>query len=105
MPRRFKTHPVRFTITVMTTTASGTLEALKQRIESREARVGVVGMGYVGLPLSLLFSGERFRVTGFDIAADKVTTLNAGGSYIARILPEMIQQAQKAGFHATADYS
>jgi UDP-N-acetyl-D-glucosamine dehydrogenase len=89
----------------MTIAASGALEALKQRIASREARVGIVGMGYVGLPLALLFSGERFHVTGFDIATDKVATLNAGGSYIVRILPEMIQQAQKAGFHATADYS
>lgn len=62
-------------------------------------------MGYVGLPLALLFSGQKFRVTGFDIAADKVDTLNAGGSYIVRILPEMIREAQKAGFRATADYS
>ena len=62
-------------------------------------------MGYVGLPLALLFSGERFQVTGFDIAADKVETLNAGGSYIVRILPAEIQQAQKSGFRATADYS
>jgi len=77
----------------------------KQRIETREARIGIVGMGYVGLPLALLFSGEKFRVTGFDIAADKVATLNRGGSYIVRILPEMIQQAQKSGFSATADYS
>jgi len=89
----------------MTIAAPGTLVALKQKIESRQARVGIVGMGYVGLPLALLFSGERFRVTGFDIAADKVATLNSGGSYIVRILPEMIQEAQKAGFHATADYS
>jgi UDP-N-acetyl-D-glucosamine dehydrogenase len=89
----------------MTIAVPGTLDALKQKIESRQARVGIVGMGYVGLPLALLFSGERFRVNGFDIAADKVATLNAGGSYIVRILPEMIQEAQKAGFHATADYS
>ena len=73
--------------------------------ETRQARIGIVGMGYVGLPLALLFSGERFRVTGFDIAPDKVSTLNAGGSYIVRILPEAIQEAQKAGFRATADYS
>jgi UDP-N-acetyl-D-mannosaminuronate dehydrogenase len=71
------------------------LAELKQKIETREARIGIVGMGYVGLPLALLFSGERFRVTGFDIAADKVNTLNAGGSYIVRILPAEIQQAQK----------
>ena len=62
-------------------------------------------MGYVGLPLALLFSGERFQVTGFDIAPDKVEKLNAGGSYIVRILPAAIQGAQKAGFSATSDYS
>jgi UDP-N-acetyl-D-glucosamine dehydrogenase len=89
----------------MTTAAVSPLEELKRKIETRQARVGIVGMGYVGLPLALLFSEERFRVTGFDIATDKVATLNAGGSYIVRILPEMIQKAQEAGFHATADYS
>jgi UDP-N-acetyl-D-glucosamine dehydrogenase len=81
------------------------LPELKQRIESREARIGIVGMGYVGLPLALLFSGERFRVTGFDIASDKVSTLNSGGSYIVRIPPELIREAQKNGFRATSDYS
>ena len=89
----------------MATVATGSLAEIKKKIETREARVGIVGMGYVGLPLALLFSGEKFRVTGFDIAADKVKALNAGGSYIVRILPEMIQEAQKAGFRATADYS
>ena len=88
-----------------TTLAPSSLASLKQKIETREARVGVVGMGYVGLPLALLFSAERFRVTGFDIASDKVRALNDGGSYIVRILPEMIQEAQKSGFRATTDYS
>jgi len=60
---------------------SNRLAELRARIESREARIGIVGMGYVGLPLALLFSGERFRVTGFDIAPDKVRALNAGDSY------------------------
>jgi UDP-N-acetyl-D-glucosamine dehydrogenase len=87
------------------TTATDSLAELKQRVEARQARIGIVGMGYVGLPLALLFSGERFRVTGFDIAPDKVRTLNEGGSYIIRILPAMIQEAQKSGFRATADYS
>ncbi len=82
-----------------------TVAELKQRIETRQARIGIVGMGYVGLPLALLFSDERFRVTGFDIAPDKVSTLNAGGSYIVRILPGEIQKAQESGFRATADYS
>jgi UDP-N-acetyl-D-glucosamine dehydrogenase len=89
----------------MVTSAPCRLAELKRKIETREARIGIVGMGYVGLPLALLFSGERFRVTGFDIAPDKVRTLNAGGSYIVRILPAAIQQAQQAGFRATADYA
>jgi UDP-N-acetyl-D-glucosamine dehydrogenase len=74
-------------------------------METREARIGIVGMGYVGLPLALLFSGEGFRVTGFDIEPAKVAKLNAGGSYIVRILPESIQQAQKSGFCATSNYA
>ena len=90
----------------MTTMTSGTrVFQLKQKMDTRQARIGIVGLGYVGLPLALLFSAERFRITGFDIAHDKVATLNAGGSYIVRILPESIQSAQKAGFCATSDYS
>ena len=89
----------------MTTAIVDSLAQIKQKIETREARIGIVGMGYVGLPLALLFSSERFKVTGFDVAADKVEKLNAGNSYIVRILPADIQQAQKSGFRATADYS
>ncbi|WP_263351847.1 nucleotide sugar dehydrogenase [Acidicapsa acidisoli] len=89
----------------MTTAAPTRLQALKLKMETREARIGIVGMGYVGLPLTLLFSNEGFRVTGFDIEPAKVATLNSGGSYIVRIPPDSIQQAQKKGFHATADYS
>jgi UDP-N-acetyl-D-glucosamine dehydrogenase len=87
----------------MTTTAPDTLADLKKKIETRQARIGIVGMGYVGLPLALLFSGQRFPVTGFDIEERKVTTLNAGGSYIVRILPASIQEAKKSGFRATSD--
>jgi UDP-N-acetyl-D-glucosamine dehydrogenase len=94
-----------FTIDGMTAPTTNRLAELKHKMENREARIGIVGMGYVGLPLALLFSGERFQVTGFDIAPDKVATLNAGGSYIVRILPSAIQEAQKAGFRVTADYS
>jgi UDP-N-acetyl-D-glucosamine dehydrogenase len=89
----------------MTTATGSKLIELKRKMETREARIGIIGMGYVGLPLVLLFSGERFRVTGFDIAKDKVKTLNEGGSYIVRILPDAIQKAQKTGFRATADYA
>ena len=89
----------------MTTVSAGQLDALRHRMEAREARIGIIGMGYVGLPLALLFSAEGFRVTGFDIARDKVDRLNSGGSYIVRITADSIQQAQRAGFRATADYS
>ena len=78
---------------------------LLQRIQSRQARIGIVGMGYVGLPLALLFSEQRFRVTGFDIDPRKVTTLNHGGTYIVRIPETEIQLAREKGFTATADYS
>ena len=62
-------------------------------------------MGYVGLPLALLFSDARFRVTGFDIDSRKVDTLNRGGSYIVRIPGTEIQLARESGFTATADYA
>ena len=77
---------------------------IKRRLETREARIGVVGMGYVGLPLTLLFSEERFRVTGFDIDFRKVETLNQSGSYIVRIPSTEIEVARQKGFTATTDY-
>jgi UDP-N-acetyl-D-glucosamine dehydrogenase len=86
-------------------TADSSLDQLKQKIEKREALVGIIGLGYVGLPLALLFSEQKFRVTGFDIDARKVDTLAKGGSYIYRIVAEEIQAAQANGFSATADFS
>ena len=88
----------------MASKSSGRTSELKQLIETREARIGIVGMGYVGLPLALLFSEERFSVTGFDIDARKVEKLNQGGSYIVRIPANLIQEARENGFKATADY-
>jgi UDP-N-acetyl-D-glucosamine dehydrogenase len=65
----------------------------------------VIGMGYVGLPLALLFSGEGFPITAFDIDATKVETLANGGSYIVRVEPAEIQRARQRGFSPTADYA
>jgi UDP-N-acetyl-D-glucosamine dehydrogenase len=62
-------------------------------------------MGYVGFPLALLFSEQRFAVTGFDVDAKKVEALNAGASYIVRIPGAAVQEARQNGFRATADYS
>ena len=78
---------------------------LKTKIQQRQARVAIIGMGYVGLPLALLYSESGFPVTGFDIDQRKVSTLNSGGSYIFRITPSEIQQARNQGFSATADYA
>jgi len=78
---------------------------LKNRIETRQARVGIIGLGYVGLPLALLYSEQKFRVTGFDIDQKKVDTLNSGGTYIFRITPEEIAAAMANGFKPTANYA
>jgi len=78
---------------------------LEARIASREARIGIIGMGYVGLPLTLLFSEQRFRVTGFDVDTRKVDALNSGGSYIVRIPGTEITKAKASGFHATTAYA
>jgi len=78
---------------------------LKEKIQQHRARVGIIGLGYVGLPLALLYSDQKFAVTGFDIDQRKVTTLTQGGSYIYRITAEEIQAAKAQGFSATSDYS
>lgn len=80
-------------------------ELLKTKIENRTARIGIIGQGYVGLPLALLFSEQKFRVIGFDIDERKVTTLNGGGTYIVRIPRTEIQAAQANGYRATSDFS
>jgi len=89
----------------MTVTSLDRTAEIIQRIESRQARIGVVGLGYVGLPLALLFSDARFQVTGFDVDARKVDALNHGGSYIVRIPAAQVELAREQGFAATADYS
>jgi len=85
--------------------ATGPILEFNYKLTNRTARIGIIGLGYVGLPLALLFSEEGFPITGFDIDPRKVAKLNDGGSYIVRITPEEIQSAQRHGFTATADYS
>jgi UDP-N-acetyl-D-glucosamine dehydrogenase len=75
------------------------------RLKSHSAKIGVIGLGYVGLPLSLLLSEAGFNVTGFDIDTKKVTELEAGRSYIFRIEASEIQSARKQGFTATTEFS
>src|SRR5271166_4779120 len=75
------------------------------KIKERQARVGVIGLGYVGLPLSLLYVEQKFPVTGFDIDERKVDSLTEGKSYIYRIPTESIEEARGKGFSATSDFS
>src|SRR5689334_9909372 len=77
----------------------------KNKIDARQAKVGIIGLGYVGLPLALLYSEQKFSVTGFDIDERKVSTLRQGGSYIYRIEASEIKQAREKGFDATSDYA
>jgi UDP-N-acetyl-D-glucosamine dehydrogenase len=79
-------------------------ERLK-RLETRTAKIGVIGLGYVGLPLSMLLSEAGFQVTGFDIDEKKVNDLEAGRSYIFRIPQTEIQHARHLGFKATTEFS
>jgi len=81
------------------------IDTLRQRIESREATVGVIGLGYVGLPLVLLFHEAGFRVIGFDVDPAKVDALNRGESYIRHIGAERIATTFKSDrATATTDF-
>ncbi len=93
------------TLDAGTATAESNLDAVMHTIQDRTAKVGVVGLGYVGLPLAMLFARAGFPVTGFDVDRSKVNKLNAGSSYIQRILPEEIAQLRETGFSASAEYA
>lgn len=80
-------------------------EQLLEKIANREAKIGVIGLGYVGLPLVHEFSTQGFNVTGFDIDDRKVDALNAGKSYIGHIPSEQIAGHINSGrFKATSDF-
>ena len=74
-------------------------------VQARTTQVGVIGLGYVGLPLALLYTQQDFPVTGFDVDEQKITILNSGSSYIHRIPASEIRRACQNGFRATIDYA
>jgi UDP-N-acetyl-D-glucosamine dehydrogenase len=81
------------------------VETPLSRIEKRTARVGVIGLGYVGLPLALLFEEAGFPVTGFDVDAGKTGMLQRGESYIRHIGPDRVARAFSRGtIRATTDF-
>jgi UDP-N-acetyl-D-glucosamine dehydrogenase len=82
------------------------LTAFNQRIHEKTVQVGVVGLGYVGLPIALLFSSKGISATGFDIDSAKITRLQQGKSYIKHIPEADIAEALARGhFKATTDFS
>jgi UDP-N-acetyl-D-glucosamine dehydrogenase len=85
--------------------AVGQFSKSKAKIDAREARVAVIGLGYVGLPLAMLFTEQKFPVTGFDIDQSKVSKLLKGETYIHRIPASEIQTARQQGFGATSDFT
>jgi UDP-N-acetyl-D-glucosamine dehydrogenase len=80
-------------------------DALVKKLQDRTARIGILGLGYVGLPLMLRFAEIGYKVIGFDIDDKKVSRLNKGESYIERIAGATIAAALKRGFEATTDFS
>src|SRR5476649_1456356 len=81
-------------------------QSLLDRIRSKQARVGVIGLGYVGLPLAVEFANHGFDVTGFDVDASKISQINAGKSYIPDVPEAELAGGVKAGrLRATADMS
>jgi UDP-N-acetyl-D-glucosamine dehydrogenase len=86
------------------TSSSSLAEQLLSRIELRTARVAVVGLGYVGLPLAETFSWANFPVLGFDVDQEKVRKLRIGQSYIGHIASERVAEMVRGGhFDATTD--
>jgi UDP-N-acetyl-D-glucosamine dehydrogenase len=84
--------------------AASLAEELRSRIDLRTARVAVIGLGYVGLPLAETFACGKYPVTGFDIDAEKVRKLRLGQSYIGHIPSERIAELTRTGrFEATTD--
>ena len=80
------------------------MSSLLNKIKQKNATIGIIGLGYVGLPLAIRFSEEGFRVVGFDIDDSKVKMLNKGESYIKHIYEDDISRMIEQGFIATIDF-
>ena len=78
---------------------------LGQKIDAREARIGIIGLGYVGLPLAVEFAKQGFRVTGFDLDSEKVRMLQEGRSYIEDVTAADVAEARdQQRLDATSDF-
>jgi UDP-N-acetyl-D-glucosamine dehydrogenase len=85
---------------------TATTKILAEKIRTRKARVGIVGLGYVGLPLAVEFAKAGFHVTGIDISEEKAARVNAGDSYIGDIASSTLAPLVESGkLRATTDFS
>ena len=92
--------------TVKSDTTSAAAAELKKRIEGRTLVVGVLGLGYVGLPLALAFAEKRLSVIGFDVDPEKIEALKAGRHYIQHLEGPRLASATSSGlFRATLDFA
>src|SRR5882724_7209685 len=83
-----------------------TAKILEEKIRTRQARVGIVGLGYVGLPLAVEFAKAGFTVTGIDLSESKTAAVNAGESYIGDIPSSVLKPLVQSGkIRATTDFS
>jgi len=81
------------------------LQSIKEKIESRQAVVGVIGLGYVGLPLLAAFHAAGFPVLGFDIDPDKIDALKRGENYLKHLGGDLVKAMLGARFDVTADFA
>ena len=80
------------------------IDKLRRQIQNRESKIGIIGLGYAGLPLALRFCEEGFKTIGFDIDQEKINNLNNGKTYIKHIQSEKNSAAVKNGFITTIDF-
>src|ERR1700754_4994728 len=92
------------TVTTQTIPAHSSAHDILDRIATRKARVGVIGLGYVGLPLAVEFARSGFEVTGFDVDPRKIAEINRGVSYIGDVESGDVAEAVEARrLRATTD--
>ena len=88
------------------TETQSSAKLLEEKIRTRQAKVGIVGLGYVGLPLAVEFAKAGFTVTGIDLSDLKIAQVNAGDSYIGDISSATLAPLVKSGkLKATSDFS
>jgi UDP-N-acetyl-D-glucosamine dehydrogenase len=80
-------------------------ELLVSKLNKKSASIGVIGLGYVGLPLALIYSQKGYKVIGIDTQEAKVNKLNAGQSFIKHISDDEVSKAKKNSFEASSDFS